>query len=156
MKLHKLFMMVALAPCISHSATIVYKDFDLTKEQYFVPARLASTSALCYRDGEFQLTLDDKEHTIPRYNVKGIPDGLSQEGLEAFLKSGYFAVGGAAVEPILQWQGRILGGGVLTSPWPKPSPTFPKIEDLEQLEEDSLKKTGRIKSRLALSFVQIY
>jgi hypothetical protein len=77
------------------------------------------------------LVFDGKEHRVACYNVKDFPSNLSSKGLATFLQFGYFAVGGNETEYTLQWQGRILGGGVLRSLEPKPSPTFPKLDDLD-------------------------
>lgn len=113
-------------------------QFDIPESNLLVPRTLAATSALRYDVG-FHLTLDGTERKVASYNVRGIP-AVSEESLEDVLKFGYFKVGGEEKEPILQWTGRILGGGVLTSPWPKPSPTFPTIEDLEMIGDGASKK----------------
>lgn len=151
MKLQKLLWLASLVSFVGSPAIAQHEDFNLTKEQLFVPCHMAVTSTLHYKDGVFHLVLDSKEHRVARYNVKDFPLDLSAEGLEAFLQSGYFFVGGDETEYTLQWKGRILGGGVLSSLEPKPSPTFPKLENLTEFDEFGKGLGKIIKSKPFLS-----
>lgn len=112
--MEKILRSLALASLIS-SAAMAAQQFDVPEGNLLVPHQMSSVSALRYDSGNFFLTRDGVDQQVARYNVRGVP-GVPETKIEELLTSdaGYFRVGGSVDEPMLQWNGRIKGGVIIS------------------------------------------